>query len=87
MYPKQEIHFVNKKARYFNGLKYIGGEGEIRTHGGIAPSTVFKTAALNRSATHPGICRRCRVLVEILAHQSCQCKIFLLHKCGLEQKM
>ena len=45
--------FVNKKARYFNGLKYIGGEGEIRTHGGLAPSTVFKTAALNRSATSP----------------------------------
>ena len=31
----------------------IGGEGEIRTHGGVAPSTVFKTAALNRSATSP----------------------------------
>ena len=32
---------------------FIGGEGEIRTHGGVAPSTVFKTAALNRSATSP----------------------------------
>ena len=31
----------------------IGGRGEIRTHGGDEPSTVFKTAALNRSATLP----------------------------------
>ena len=30
-----------------------GGESEIRTHGGLAPSAVFKTAALNHSATHP----------------------------------
>jgi hypothetical protein len=29
----------------------IGGRGEIRTHGGLAPTTVFKTVALNRSAT------------------------------------
>ena len=31
----------------------IGGEAEIRTLGGVAPSTVFKTAALNHSATSP----------------------------------
>ena len=31
----------------------IGGEAEIRTLGGLAPTTVFKTAALNRSATSP----------------------------------
>ena len=31
----------------------IGGRGEIRTHGGREPSTVFKTVALNRSATLP----------------------------------
>jgi hypothetical protein len=30
-----------------------GGEGGIRTHGGIATTAVFKTAALNRSATSP----------------------------------
>ena len=30
-----------------------GGEAEIRTLGGIAPTTVFKTAALNHSATSP----------------------------------
>ena len=33
--------------------KNIGGRGEIRTHGGLAPTTVFKTVALNRSATLP----------------------------------
>ena len=31
----------------------IGGRGGIRTHGGLAPTAVFKTAALNRSATLP----------------------------------
>src|SRR3546814_10871058 len=31
----------------------IGGWGGIRTHGELAPTPVFKTGALNRSATHP----------------------------------
>ncbi len=31
----------------------IGGRGEIRTHGMLSHSAVFKTAALNRSATLP----------------------------------
>ncbi len=31
----------------------FGGSGEIRTHGRVAPSLVFKTSALNRSATLP----------------------------------
>ncbi len=30
------------------------GEGEIRTHGRLTPTTVFKTVALNHSATSPG---------------------------------
>ncbi len=30
-----------------------GGEGGIRTHGRLAPTAVFKTAALNHSATSP----------------------------------
>ena len=29
------------------------GWGEIRTHGPLARTTVFKTVALNHSATHP----------------------------------
>jgi hypothetical protein len=32
---------------------WIGGWGEIRTHGTLAGPAVFKTAALNHSATHP----------------------------------
>jgi hypothetical protein len=31
----------------------LGGGSEIRTHGGVAPTAVFKTAALNRSAIPP----------------------------------
>src|SRR5690349_3307830 len=31
----------------------LGGWGEIRTHGTLAGTPVFKTGALNRSATHP----------------------------------
>ena len=30
-----------------------GGGGGIRTHGGLSPTSVFKTGALNRSATPP----------------------------------
>ena len=30
-----------------------GGWGGIRTHGGVAATPVFKTGALNHSATHP----------------------------------
>ncbi len=35
------------------GLRINGGRGEIRTHGGREPTSVFKTGALNRSATLP----------------------------------
>ena len=38
-----------------------GGRGGIRTHGGVAPTAVFKTAALNHSATLPGGFRDCTV--------------------------
>src|SRR6478736_9980188 len=34
-----------------------GGQGGIRTHGGREPTAVFKTAALNHSATCPSRCR------------------------------
>ena len=33
--------------------RWNGGDGEIRTHGRVSPSLVFKTRALNRSATSP----------------------------------
>ena len=32
-----------------------GGEGEIRTHGRVTPTPVFKTGALNHSTTSPPI--------------------------------
>jgi hypothetical protein len=31
----------------------VSGVGEIRTHEGLSPLAVFKTAAFNRSATTP----------------------------------
>ncbi len=45
-----------KLARLFAGIggKFVlGGWGGIRTHGERKPTAVFKTAALNHSATHP----------------------------------
>lgn len=42
-----------KKPRWCIWAFDFGGSGEIRTHGGLAPTTVFKTVALNRSATLP----------------------------------
>ena len=35
------------------GAFYNGGQGEIRTHGGVSPTLVFKTRAINHSATCP----------------------------------
>ena len=35
------------------GVFIPGGWGGIRTPGGVAPTTVFKTVAIDRSATHP----------------------------------
>ncbi len=36
------------------GARVSGGEGGIRTHGGIATTPVFKTGAFDHSATSPG---------------------------------
>src|SRR3546814_4446421 len=35
------------------GEREFGGEGGIRTHGGLAPTTVFETAPFDRSGTSP----------------------------------
>ena len=48
--------FLGKRniPRDYRGMRHItGGWGGIRTPGGLAPTTVFKTAAFDRSATHP----------------------------------
>jgi hypothetical protein len=38
---------------YMKSKETGGGGGEIRTHGRVTPTTIFKTVALNRSATPP----------------------------------
>ena len=43
-------------------LDKFGGRGGIRTHGGVAPTAVFKTAALNHSATLPSCCGAFRLV-------------------------
>jgi hypothetical protein len=49
-----KIYFLNDKLFKNNNLiRQIGGEAGIRTLGGDQPSTVFKTAAFDRSATSP----------------------------------
>ena len=49
--------FVKDSAQIWIALdvpgRAIGGQGGIRTHGELAPTAVFKTAALNHSATCP----------------------------------
>jgi hypothetical protein len=44
-----------RSVTYVVGMdkKVAGGWGGIRTHGTLARTAVFKTAALNHSATHP----------------------------------
>ncbi len=44
--PFLSLYLREKRVNY-------GGGGEIRTHGRVAPTTIFKTVALNRSATPP----------------------------------
>jgi hypothetical protein len=53
--PSTSEHFDAKRKAPEKALAdmEIGGSGEIRTHGGHKPSAVFKTAALNHSATLP----------------------------------
>ena len=43
--------FVMKKPP--KGGFFYGGRGGIRTHGGVSPTPVFKTGALNHSTTRP----------------------------------
>src|SRR5437764_6871370 len=49
-YPQGEPEKCRRTLDQING----GGGGGIRTHGTVAGTAVFKTAALNRSATPPG---------------------------------
>ena len=56
--PASQLLPASRPATYVSRLKrcdkkVIGGWGGIRTHEELAPLAVFKTAAFNRSATHP----------------------------------
>lgn len=42
-----------EKTYKINEIGVGGGSGGIRTHGGVPPTLVFKTRALNHSATLP----------------------------------
>jgi hypothetical protein len=44
---------IKKGPKKTKEIRIYGGRGGIRTHGGVAPTAVFKTAALNHSATLP----------------------------------
>lgn len=56
MPSSQSNRSTHKKTACLKAV-FNGGWGEIRTHGGVAPTPVFKTGAFNRSATHPIECR------------------------------
>ena len=46
--------FIGLSETLWNNLKQLfGGRGGIRTHGTLAGTPVFKTGALNHSATLP----------------------------------
>ncbi len=47
---REDLQLFNQNQHV---MKVSGGWGGIRTHGRLAPTAVFKTAALNHSATHP----------------------------------
>src|SRR6516164_1414708 len=50
----QDGGFCGQWRGWANGGRHeIGGRGGIRTHEGLTPLAVFKTAALNHSATLP----------------------------------
>ena len=55
-----------------NGALFCGGEGGIRTHGKREPTPVFKTGALNHSATSPSV-----VIKPIVGGMVKTCRFFL----------
>ena len=57
----------------FGGPCVSGGSGEIRTHGGRKPTAVFKTAALNHSATLPYSLGSIRPVIPAQAGIQCLC--------------
>ena len=52
---------------------FPGGWGGIRTPGGVAPTTVFKTVAIDRSATHPKLFPPVFQPVVLFAYRTWRC--------------
>ena len=52
---RNEFGMTQKVCHPLIEAKRSGGGGEIRTHGRVAPTTIFKTVAFNRSATPPSL--------------------------------
>ena len=59
-----------------------GGEGGIRTHGGLAPTPVFKTGAFDHSATSPW-----GRAVRLHIGSAPDCKYFQILAAGLERQL
>ena len=57
LFKELSVPFENSDISFSVSIKKskieYGGRGEIRTHGGREPTSVFKTGALNHSATLP----------------------------------
>ena len=74
-----EKHKTSKASIHAGFIVFLGGSGEIRTHGDIPASVLFKSTALNHSATLPNSCpaspglrRRFPQVAEILALRLCK---------------
>ena len=70
---------------YWHICQNTGGWWGIRTPGGVAPTTVFKTAAFDRSANHPKLflsvfnLRFCALLVLLIRMQDRHIRHFCQH--------
>ena len=53
IYVGRDVEFRKMVLPSLQFSIHAGGSGEIRTHGRVSPSPVFKTGAFNRSATLP----------------------------------
>jgi hypothetical protein len=50
-----QVRVSPSSEKLSNEINIIGGRGGIRTHGTLAGTPVFKTGALNHSATLPTV--------------------------------
>jgi hypothetical protein len=50
---REHARSLHKKIKPLTGLFLFGGEGGIRTHGGLAPTPDFESGTFDHSATSP----------------------------------